>query len=169
MSLGSRVRRESGAPVLTDVHEAGQVAAVSQLFKDRLNVVLGARRDDLTNVQETTAGMPTAPVTRAPQLGAVVLNPATGRPEAIAEASRRRGALLGEQTELQASLQLEQTELREQEVAIATRAMLTTGDFPYILANVANKTLRQAYEAALGKAPRGIHCPVRGLFPCLRR
>ena len=31
---------------------------------------------------------------------------------------------------------------------IATRAMLTTGDFPYILANVANKTLRQAYEAA---------------------
>lgn len=31
---------------------------------------------------------------------------------------------------------------------IATRAMLTTGDFPYVLANVANKTLRQAYEAA---------------------
>ncbi len=31
---------------------------------------------------------------------------------------------------------------------IATRAMLTTGDFPYILANVASKTLRQAYEAA---------------------
>lgn len=31
---------------------------------------------------------------------------------------------------------------------IATRAMLATGDFPYILANVANKTLRQAYEAA---------------------
>jgi hypothetical protein len=31
---------------------------------------------------------------------------------------------------------------------IATRAMMTTGDFPYILANVANKTLRQAYEAA---------------------
>jgi len=31
---------------------------------------------------------------------------------------------------------------------IATRAMLTTGDFPYILANVASKTLRMAYEAA---------------------
>lgn len=59
-----------------------QVAAVSQLFKEKLNVVLGARRDDLTNVQETTAGMPTAAVTRAPQLGAVVVNPATGRPEA---------------------------------------------------------------------------------------
>lgn len=59
-----------------------QIAAVSQLFKDRLNVVLGARRDDLTNVQETTSGIPTAAVTRAPQLGAVVINPATGRPEA---------------------------------------------------------------------------------------
>ncbi|MGO8764169.1 MAG: chromosome segregation protein SMC [Limisphaerales bacterium] len=41
--------------------------------------------------------------------------------ERIAEASRKRGALLAEQTELQASLQQAQTELREQEVAIATR------------------------------------------------
>ncbi|HTV76166.1 MAG TPA: hypothetical protein VMD57_04135, partial [Candidatus Baltobacteraceae bacterium] len=39
----------------------------------------------------------------------------------VAEASRKRGALLGEQTELQASLQQAQTELREREVAIATR------------------------------------------------
>jgi chromosome segregation protein len=39
----------------------------------------------------------------------------------VAEASRKRGALLGEQTELQSSLQTAQTELREQEVAIATR------------------------------------------------
>ncbi|MGH8022416.1 MAG: chromosome segregation protein SMC, partial [Limisphaerales bacterium] len=39
----------------------------------------------------------------------------------VAEASRRRGALLAEQTELQAGLQRAQTELREQEVAIATR------------------------------------------------
>ncbi len=39
----------------------------------------------------------------------------------VAEMSRRRGALLGEQTELQAGLQRAQTELREQEVAIATR------------------------------------------------
>lgn len=31
---------------------------------------------------------------------------------------------------------------------VAIRAMMTTGDFPYILANVASKTLRQAYEAA---------------------
>jgi len=39
----------------------------------------------------------------------------------VAEASRQRGALLSEQTELQASLQQAQTELRAQEVAIATR------------------------------------------------
>ena len=41
--------------------------------------------------------------------------------EKVAEASRKRGALLSEQTELQASLQQAQTELRDQEVAIATR------------------------------------------------
>ena len=39
----------------------------------------------------------------------------------VEEASRKRGALLSEQTELQASLQQAQTELRQQEVAIATR------------------------------------------------
>lgn len=59
-----------------------QFAAVSQLFRERLNLVLGARRDDLTNEQQTTASMPTAPVTKAPQLGAIVVNPATGRPTA---------------------------------------------------------------------------------------
>jgi chromosome segregation protein len=41
--------------------------------------------------------------------------------ERVAESSGRRGALLNEQTELQASLQQAQTELREQEVAMATR------------------------------------------------
>jgi chromosome segregation protein len=39
----------------------------------------------------------------------------------VEEASKKRGAILSEQTELQASLQQAQTELREQEVAIATR------------------------------------------------
>jgi len=39
----------------------------------------------------------------------------------VEDASRKRGELLSEQTELQASLQAAQTELREQEVAIATR------------------------------------------------
>jgi len=41
--------------------------------------------------------------------------------EQVAEISRRRGALQGEQTELQAGLQQAQTELRAREVAIATR------------------------------------------------
>ena len=41
--------------------------------------------------------------------------------EQVAEFSRRKGALLGEQTELQAGLQQAQAELRQQEVAIATR------------------------------------------------
>jgi chromosome segregation protein len=39
----------------------------------------------------------------------------------VADVSRRKGALQGEQAELQASLQEAQTELRAQEVAIATR------------------------------------------------
>ena len=41
--------------------------------------------------------------------------------ESVAEISRRKGALLSEQTQLQAGLQQAQTELRTQEVAIATR------------------------------------------------
>ena len=40
--------------------------------------------------------------------------------EQVNEISRSKGALLSEQTELQASLQQAQTELRTQEVAIAT-------------------------------------------------
>jgi chromosome segregation protein len=44
-----------------------------------------------------------------------------GLQELVAEASRKRAALLSEQTELQASLQAAQNELRQQEVAIATR------------------------------------------------
>ena len=39
----------------------------------------------------------------------------------VEDASKKRGALLSEQTELSASLQQAQTELRQQEVAIATR------------------------------------------------
>jgi chromosome segregation protein len=41
--------------------------------------------------------------------------------ENVTEVSRRKGALLSEQTQLQAGLQQAQTELRTQEVAIATR------------------------------------------------
>ena len=56
-----------------------QFSSVSQLFKDRLNLVLGARHDNYTNIQQTTAGMPTAAVTKAPQLGAIVPDPSTGQ------------------------------------------------------------------------------------------
>jgi chromosome segregation protein len=41
--------------------------------------------------------------------------------ESVTQASRRKGALLSEQTELQAGLRQAQTDLRTQEVAIATR------------------------------------------------
>src|SRR5208283_5178690 len=41
--------------------------------------------------------------------------------ESVTQASRRKGALLSEQTQLQAGLHQAQTELRTQEVAIATR------------------------------------------------
>jgi chromosome segregation protein len=44
-----------------------------------------------------------------------------GLQQQVEAASRKRGALLSEQTEIQAGLQQAQTELREQEVAIATR------------------------------------------------
>jgi chromosome segregation protein len=61
----------------------------------------------------------------------------------VAEASRKRGALLGEQTELQASLQQEQTELREQEVAIATRE----GEFNAL--QNSNRLLHQKIETVV--------------------
>jgi chromosome segregation protein len=48
-------------------------------------------------------------------------NAAAALQESVTGASRRKGALLSEQTQLQASLQQAQTELRTQEVAIATR------------------------------------------------
>jgi chromosome segregation protein len=61
----------------------------------------------------------------------------------VAEMSRRRGALLGEQTELQASLQQAQTELREQEVAIATRE----GEFNAL--QNSNRLLHQKIETVV--------------------
>ncbi|HEX7619201.1 MAG TPA: chromosome segregation protein SMC, partial [Verrucomicrobiae bacterium] len=61
----------------------------------------------------------------------------------VAEMSRRRGALLGEQTELQASLQQAQTELREQEVAIATRE----GEFNAL--QNSNRLLHQKIETVI--------------------
>jgi len=61
----------------------------------------------------------------------------------VAEASRKRGALLSEQTELQASLQQAQTELRQQEVAIATRE----GEFNALTNS--NRLLHQKIEAVM--------------------
>ena len=61
----------------------------------------------------------------------------------VAEMSRRRGGLLGEQTELQAGLQQAQTELREQEVAIATRE----GEFNAL--QNSNRLLQQKIETVV--------------------
>jgi chromosome segregation protein len=61
----------------------------------------------------------------------------------VAEMSRRRGALVGEQTELQAGLQQAQTELREQEVAIATRE----GEFNAL--QNSNRLLHQKIETVV--------------------
>lgn len=63
--------------------------------------------------------------------------------ELVAEASRKRGELLSEQTELQASLQQAQTELREQEVAIATRE----GEFKAL--NNSSRLLNQKIETVV--------------------
>jgi chromosome segregation protein len=61
----------------------------------------------------------------------------------VADMSRKRGALLGEQTELQATLQQAQTELREQEVAIATRE----GEFNAL--QNSNRLLHQKIETVV--------------------
>ncbi|HEY4415689.1 MAG TPA: chromosome segregation protein SMC [Verrucomicrobiae bacterium] len=61
----------------------------------------------------------------------------------VEEASRKRGGLLGEQTELQSSLQTAQTELREQEVAIATRE----GEFKAL--ENSNRLLNQKIETVM--------------------
>jgi chromosome segregation protein len=61
----------------------------------------------------------------------------------VAAMSRKRGALLGEQTEIQAGLQQAQTELREQEVAIATRE----GEFNAL--QISNRLLHQKIETVV--------------------
>jgi chromosome segregation protein len=61
----------------------------------------------------------------------------------VADTSKKRGALLGEQTELQSSLQTAQTELREQEVAIATRE----GEFNAL--QNSNRLLHQKIETVV--------------------
>jgi chromosome segregation protein len=70
-------------------------------------------------------------------------NELTALQDRVAEMSRKRGALLGEQTELQASLQQAQMELREQEVAIATRE----GEFNAL--QNSNRLLHQKIETVV--------------------
>jgi chromosome segregation ATPase len=61
----------------------------------------------------------------------------------VAEVSRRKGALQGEQSELQASLQQAQTELRAQEVAIATHQ----GEFNAL--QTSHRTLHQKIDTVV--------------------
>jgi chromosome segregation protein len=61
----------------------------------------------------------------------------------VSEISRRKGALLGEQTELQAGLQEAQTELRAQEVAIATHQ----GEFNAL--QTSHRTLHQKIDTVV--------------------
>ncbi|MSU51026.1 MAG: TonB-dependent receptor [Opitutus sp.] len=53
-----------------------QIASTSRFFNDRLAVMLGARRDAVTNVQQTNTGIPVDPVTGLPRIGAVLFNSA---------------------------------------------------------------------------------------------
>ena len=66
-----------------------------------------------------------------------------GLQKLVEEASRKRGELLGEQAELSASLQQAQTELREREVAIATRE----GEFKAL--QNSNRLLHQKIETVM--------------------
>jgi outer membrane receptor protein involved in Fe transport len=53
-----------------------QIASTSRFFHDRLAIMMGARRDAVTNIQQTTAGIPVDPVTGLPRIGAVIINSA---------------------------------------------------------------------------------------------
>ncbi len=53
-----------------------QIASTSRFFHDRLAVMFGARRDAVTNVQQTNTGIPVDPVTGLPRIGAVLFNSA---------------------------------------------------------------------------------------------
>lgn len=65
-----------------------QLASTSRFFRDRLAVMVGARRDAVTNVQQTTAGIPVDPVTGLPRLGAVSID-AAGVPVAVLDGKSR--------------------------------------------------------------------------------
>ncbi|MES2697056.1 MAG: TonB-dependent receptor [Verrucomicrobiota bacterium] len=60
-----------------------QVASTSRFFSDRLSVMLGARRDDVTNSQQTTSGIPVDPITGLPRLGAIIVPSGATAPVAV--------------------------------------------------------------------------------------
>ena len=60
-----------------------QLASTSRFFHDRLAVMFGARRDDVTNSQQTTSGIPAAATTGLPQLGAVITPPGGSAPAPV--------------------------------------------------------------------------------------
>ncbi|MCX6954690.1 MAG: TonB-dependent receptor [Verrucomicrobia bacterium] len=58
------------------VLDYSQLASTSRFFRDRLAVMVGIRRDAVSNAQSTTSGIPVDPVTGLPRIGAVLLSPA---------------------------------------------------------------------------------------------
>lgn len=89
-----------------------------------------------------TQGKSTSILARKNQI-AELQKTAAGLQEQINELSRRKGALLSEQTELQASLQEAQLQLRSQEVAIATHQ----GEFNAL--QNSQRVLRQKIETVV--------------------
>ncbi len=65
-----------------------QIASTSRFFNDRLALTLGARRDSVTNIQQTNTGIPVDPVTGLPRIGAVLFN-AQGIPTPVIGAKTR--------------------------------------------------------------------------------
>jgi outer membrane receptor protein involved in Fe transport len=51
-----------------------QIASTTRFFSDRVALTFGARRDSVTNVQQTNTGIPVDPVTGLPRIGAVLFD-----------------------------------------------------------------------------------------------
>ncbi len=60
-----------------------QIASTSRFFNDRLAVMFGARRDQVTNTQQTTSGIAVDTVTGLPRLGAVITPAGSTTPTVI--------------------------------------------------------------------------------------
>lgn len=89
------------------------------------------------------SGQPSASILRRKNQIAELQQSVSAVQELVTNASRLKGALQGEQSELQASLQEAQTELRAQEVAIATRQ----GEFNAL--QTSHRTLHQKIDTVV--------------------